>query len=29
VCETIVEEAQEEMARQQILLNGWGGKKKS
>ena len=27
VCETIVEEAQEEMARQKKLLHGWGGKK--
>ncbi len=29
VCETIVEEAQEEMARQKKLLDGWGGNKKS
>lgn len=28
VCETIVEEAQEEMARQKKLLDGWGGKKR-
>ncbi len=28
VCETIVEEAQEEMARQKKLLDGWGGKTK-
>ena len=28
VCETIVEEAQEEMARQKKLLVGWGGKTK-
>ena len=27
VCETIVEEAHEEMARQKKLLDGWGGKK--
>ncbi len=26
VCETIVEEAQQEMARQKKLLDGWGGK---
>ena len=26
VCETIVEEAQEQMARQKKLLDGWGGK---
>ena len=29
VCETIVEEAREEMARQKKLLDGWGGKKKA
>ena len=28
VCETIVEEAEEEMARQKKLLDGWGGKPK-
>lgn len=28
VCETIVEEAQEEMARQKTLLEGWSAKKK-
>ena len=28
VCETIVEEAQQEMARQKTLLDGWGGRKK-
>ena len=28
VCETIVEEAQEEMVRQKRLLDGWGGKAK-
>ena len=28
VCETIVEEAQEEMARQKKLLDGWGDKKR-
>ncbi len=27
VCETIVEETQEQMARQKKLLDGWGGKK--
>lgn len=29
VCETIVEEAEEEMARHKKLLEGWGVKKKS
>jgi hypothetical protein len=29
VCETIVEEAQEEMARQKKLLDRWGDNKKS
>ena len=28
VCETIVEEAQAEVARQKKLIDGWGGKKK-
>src|SRR6516162_444539 len=28
VCETIVEEAREEVERQRKLLNGWGSKKK-
>ena len=28
VCETIVEEAHEEMDRQRKLLDGWGGKKR-
>jgi DNA-binding transcriptional ArsR family regulator len=28
VCETIVEETQEKMARQQKLIDGWSGKKK-
>ncbi|HKI18415.1 MAG TPA: metalloregulator ArsR/SmtB family transcription factor [Isosphaeraceae bacterium] len=29
VCETIVQEAEEDMARTKKLLDGWGGKKKA